>query len=222
MRDNRFALLFPVRSLRLGGKQFFVGDPGLIPQFIGDERPPVDPDAPGKHRSAVLIDQSCSDAVPLMMKEGRLHLEWRQHAKVFALRLVLVPSELPGEPLAQTRPIAIDVVTLLHQHDIGLDFANDRQCLLGSLLHVVAAVKDVPHHDANAIWLHRCRPNREDHTKKQTNHADLLFETPAPYLVSVPAAAAFLCLAICLRLPSSRMRLRRRMASGVISTSSSS
>jgi len=63
---------------------------------------------------------------------------------MWAVGLPLVPAELLREPRAEQRPVPIDVVALLHEDEIRTRLADDRECLLRAIDHIVRAVQDVP------------------------------------------------------------------------------
>ena len=83
-----------------------------------------------------------------MVEEFSLDLQGREDAEVRALLLMGMPAEFLRDPATDGRTVAVDVVALLHQDDVGLHLADDGENLLGTFLDLVAASPDVPDQDS--------------------------------------------------------------------------
>ena len=130
----------------------------IVADDVGDIGAVIEPDTPGEKLATTGMHQPGTHSMPRFMIKGLGDLAAGQHTEVGAFTLILIPSQLLGEPCTQKGTLTIDVIALLHQHHIRFGIANYLEDLLRTLGHFISAAPGIPDEHLEYVRIFR-RPD---------------------------------------------------------------
>ena len=106
------------------------------------------------------------------MIKGLGDLATSQNTEVGAFTLVLIPTQLLGEPCTQKGTLTVDVIALLHQHHVCLGVPNHLEDLLWTLGHFISSAPGIPDEHLEYVRIFR-RPGLRLLLQRQIGTAGL-------------------------------------------------